>query len=367
MAETGIGIIGVGGFGLFSLEQFRLLPEVRITAIAGTHPEKYAKLAAEYHIPFFTTRWPELLTRPDVDIVYIATPPDTRVEMALAAFAEGKHVFCEKPLALTLAEADRMLEAADRAGRRLGINFVMRYNPLYDLVHDILARRLFGLPQRFLFENNAGDLPAEHWFWDPRRSGGVLVEHGVHFFDIFQQLFGEGRLAWAWSSQREGGEADRWFSALTYPGRVFGTFYHAFDKPSLIEQTRAVIECEQGSLRLDAWYPTRLQFDGVLTHDNVSLLTDLLPGVDIQSLDAPTSLSANDSERMVAARARGEIAIGDKQVMYATAVRDAMADFIAWTRHPSHRPCVTGADGRAALAIALEATEMVQRNTASSQ
>jgi predicted dehydrogenase len=301
-----------------------------------------------------------------VDIVYVATPPDTRVEMAVAAFAEGKHVFCEKPLALSLVEADRMLAAAKRADRRLGINFVMRYNPLYDLVRVIVTKRLLGFPQRFLFENHAGDLPAGHWFWNQQRSGGILVEHGVHFFDIFHTIFGEGDLFAAWVSQREGGQADRWSSALVYPMRVLGSFYHAFDKPSLIEHTWSVIECEQGSLRLDEWYPTRLRVDGILAEDRCQELVDLLPTVALHPLQDSMSVSANGVARTVTTHACAEISLGEKQAAYAAAVRDAVADFIAWTRDADHQPRVSGADGRAALALALDATILARRNPLSS-
>ena len=360
MSEIRLGILGVGGFGLFSLEQYRRLPEVRITAIAGTRPEKYAALARAYGIPFHTTDWRALVTHPDVDIVYLATPPDTRAEMALAALAAGKHVFCEKPLALTLADADRMLEDAGRTGLRLGINFVMRCSRIYDLVNTLVAERVFGAPQRLVFENNAGDLPAGHWFWDPRRSGGVLVEHGVHFFDIFRAIFGDGRLRWAGMSRRESGEADRWLCVLQYKERMFASYYHAFDKPSAIEHTRAVIECEQGALAIDGWFPTRLTAEGLVSASAAERASTALPGAEVVPLDSPQAVRADGREREVTHRLRAAVEIGDKQDAYAAAVRAAMLDFIAWVRNPAHHPRVSAVEGRAALAIALEATEMAR-------
>ena len=362
MAQCRLGIIGVGGFGLFSLEEYRRLPEIRITAIAGTRPEKYAALAKRYNIPFHTTDWRALVTHPEVDLVYLATPPDTRAEMALASLEAGKHIFCEKPLALSLADADRMLAAAERAGLRVGINFVMRYSRLYDLVNALVAARIFGDPQRFVFENNAGDLPAGHWFWDPARSGGILVEHGVHFFDIAGAIFGAPQLLWAGMSRRENGEADRWLCALRYRERMFATFYHAFDKPSAVEHTRAVLECEQGTLALDGWFPTHLTVEGLLAPTAIDRARDLLPTAEVAPLPEPQSVLADGRRREVTHRIRAMVSSGDKEQAYAAAVGEAMRDFAAWVRDDGHTPRVTGADGRAALATALAATGMAVRN-----
>jgi predicted dehydrogenase len=363
MAQIGLGIIGVGGFGLFALEQYRRLPEVRITAIAGTRAEKYAALAKQYDIPFHTTDWRALVAHPAVEVVYLATPPDTRAEMALAALAAGKHVFCEKPLALTLPDADDMLAAAEQAGLRVGINFVMRYSALYEQARAVVAARLFGEPQRFVFENAAGDLPGDHWFWDPRRSGGILVEHGVHFFDIAETIFGEGELRWAGMSRRASGAADRWLCILQYKERVFASFYHAFDKPSAVERTSSLIMCEQGMLTLDGWFPTQLTADGLLTAEAAEHAASLLPGAEITALPEPQAVLANGSERVVTHRLRAKVEIGDKQAAYAAAVSAALVDFLAWVDDDAHRPRVTGTEGRAALALALAATGLARETS----
>ena len=362
MSVVNIGIIGVGGFGRFSLEQFQRMPGVRVTAIAGTNPAKYAALAEEFDIPFHTTNWQALVAHPAVNIVYIATPPDTRVEMVTAALTAGKHVFSEKPLALALPAADRMLETAARNERRLGINFIMRYNPLYDAARAVVSAGVFGAPQRFFFENNASDLPAEHWFWDPARSGGILVEHGVHFFDIFHSFFGPGRLQWAGMGRRESGEADRWFCMLRYNERMFGSFYHAFDKPSEIEHTRAVIECEQGTLTFDGWYPISLTVEGITDAGGVEAMRASFSDLSVAAFAQPASVSAGGVCRQVTHRVNAGLALDDTQTAYAGAISAAMRDFIAWTQDPTHTPRVSGADGRAALALALAATGKAVEN-----
>ena len=106
-------------------------------------------------------------------------------------------MFCEKPLATDLAEARAAIEA-DRRGTTLTVDYVMRWNPLYWLIRRLQAVRrsrrwrLLGRLRRFALENLAGDerLPADHWFWDRATSGGIFIEHGVHFFDAAAWLFG---------------------------------------------------------------------------------------------------------------------------------------------------------------------------------
>lgn len=361
MTDARVGILGVGGFGLFTLEQYRQMPGIRITAIAGTHPEKYARLAATYGIPFHTTDWRALVTHPEVDIVYIATPPYLHAEQALAAMAAGKHVFCEKPLALHLDEADAMLDAAARHGTRVGINFVMRYSAGYRLLQDITSTGSLGAPLRFLFSNAAGDLPASHWFWDARLSGGIPVEHGVHFFDIFRAIFGPGTLRWAGSNHRGSGEEDKWLAVLQYEGSVLGSFYHAFDMPSVLERTWAMIEYERGRIGIEGWIPERVRLDGVVTAAAVEALAALTPVEATPLAETGETMRANGQAFSVTHHVRADVGLGEKSAIYAEAVRAALADFVAWVADPAHEPRVTGEDARAALHMAREVTAFAHR------
>jgi predicted dehydrogenase len=358
--ETRIGILGVGGFGFFCMEQYLQMPGVRVTVIGGTKPEKYARLAEQYRIPHFVTDWRALVSHPEVDVVYLATPPFLRGEPAIAAFQAGKHVFCEKPLALSLAEADAMLRAAAEHERRLGINFVMRYSRLYAVLAAIVREGLLGVPQRLVFENLAADLPAAHWFWDPARSGTIPVEHGVHFFDIFAAMLGPGTVCWAARGQRASGAEDRWLAALRYAD-ILATFYHAFATTSPLERTWCVLECARGRVRLEEWIPVRLRLEGQVSASEATRLRALLPEATVreEQMDGGPWLASGETinaDRLIDVTADA----GDKQAIYADAVREAMADFLAWTRDPAHQPQVTGADGRAALDIALQVRELAR-------
>src|SRR4029079_7305212 len=95
----------------------------------------------------------DLLRRDDIDLVYIATPPFLHFPQALAALEAGKHVLVEKPLALTIAQADELVAVARRRDRLLVANLMQRYNPLFDSVPRLVETRVLGDVLHGSFEN----------------------------------------------------------------------------------------------------------------------------------------------------------------------------------------------------------------------
>ena len=115
------------------LQQFAQVPGVKLTGMAGTHREAARAAARRFGIPDIEDV-DKLLARDDVDLVYIATPPFLHYPQAMAALEAGKHVICEKPLAMTVEQADAMIATARKHDRLLVANLMQRYNPLYDAV-----------------------------------------------------------------------------------------------------------------------------------------------------------------------------------------------------------------------------------------
>ena len=108
MARTlGIGILGFGGFGMFAAQQFAQVPGAALRCIAGTHREAAAKCAERFGLPDVKDV-DAMLAMPEVDLVYIATPPFLHHEQARAALRANKHVIVEKPLSLTMEQADEL-------------------------------------------------------------------------------------------------------------------------------------------------------------------------------------------------------------------------------------------------------------------
>ena len=162
--------------------------------MAGTNREAARAAALRFGIPDIEDV-DKLLARDDIDLIYIATPPFLHYPQAMAALEAGKHVICEKPLAMTVDQADDMVGEARKHDRLLLANLMQRYNPVYDAVSRLIQSKSLGEPLHGYFENYASDenLPPDHWFWDRSKSGGIFIEHGVHFFDMFAGWLGARR------------------------------------------------------------------------------------------------------------------------------------------------------------------------------
>ena len=124
------------------------------------------------------------------------------------------------------------------------------------------------------FENYASDefLNPSHWFWDDTKSGGIFIEHGVHFFDLFAGWLGEGELVSALQIRRPGLEeyiVDRVQATVLYKEGVVN-FYHGFDQPKILDRQEMRLQFERGEITLFKWVPVRMQLHGLLSSQDVS-------------------------------------------------------------------------------------------------
>ncbi|MHB8522907.1 MAG: Gfo/Idh/MocA family protein [Limisphaerales bacterium] len=150
MNQIGVAIVGCGGVTLQNhLPGLALCPQVRIAALCDTDPAVLQKAAERSGVTTAATRYEEVLKRDDVQAVIIATPNVTHAPIALAAIAAGKHVLCEKPIAMDHAEARRMGEAADRAGVRHMTAFTYRFVPAMRYLVHLVNRGDLGQPYHF--------------------------------------------------------------------------------------------------------------------------------------------------------------------------------------------------------------------------
>src|SRR5947209_882753 len=127
MKQIGVAIIGCGGIALQNhLPGLALCPETKVVALCDTDPATLERARQQTGVAVASTKHEEIVSRHDVDAVIIATPNFTHPKIALDAIAHGKHVLCEKPLALNFADALAMAVAADRAGVRHMTAFTYR-------------------------------------------------------------------------------------------------------------------------------------------------------------------------------------------------------------------------------------------------
>jgi predicted dehydrogenase len=150
MKTIGVAIIGCGGITLQNhLPGLALCAETRVVALCDSNPATLEKAARDTGITVTSTNYEELVRRDDVDAVIIATPNITHAPIALAAISAGKHVLCEKPIAMNGSEAVRMAAAADAAGVRHMTAFTYRFVPAMRYLRHLVARGDLGQPYHY--------------------------------------------------------------------------------------------------------------------------------------------------------------------------------------------------------------------------
>jgi predicted dehydrogenase len=199
-----VGLIGGGGIARLHAIAYAGapayfapdLPPVRLRRVAETD-ESLARSAAErLRFEEWTTDWEALVASPDIDVVSIATPNFLHAPMAIAAAAAGKHVFCEKPLSNTAADAERMCRAAATAGIVHAVNFNYRKVPAIGFIARLVRAGRLGDVREFraAFLQDWGNdtrIPRSWKFEADRAGGGSLIGVGSHLIDLARLLVGE--------------------------------------------------------------------------------------------------------------------------------------------------------------------------------
>lgn len=281
----GLGLIGCGGFARMIAEAVRSLPGIRVVALVDKIQERAESLKKEFG--FIDARVSgdpaDVLGKPDISLVAIATPPHSHEELSLASISAGQAVFCEKPGALSAASALKIAQAAEEKGVTAVVDLVMRQNPLCLILKTIIRKGILGEIERLEVENYAHDerLPVNHWFWDKHKSGGIWIEHGVHFFDLVNLVLDQTAPEWVWASgfiretpsdkegpNKEGKEGkgqttieDRVMAVAWYPRGTVVSFYHGFKRPERYERTITRVVGSKGYSALYGWMPMRLEVE----------------------------------------------------------------------------------------------------------
>lgn len=223
MKTLNLGLIGCGGLGKTHADCVSKIPEASFRAYADVN-EGAAKACLEtYGGDYATTDVSKLFSDKSIDAVYICTRHDSHADLAVAAARAGKHILIEKPLALNLADCERIADSVSKAGVSLMPAFKMRYYPL------IQKARAF-IPEPMLLVGQMMDdrWPDDSWVQDPVQGGANVHSQGCHTTDILRHLSGsEPKRLWA-----AGG-------ALSHPGHP------------CVDQSVATIEFTNG--RVASW------------------------------------------------------------------------------------------------------------------
>lgn len=191
---VGIGIIGTGFARTTQIPGFRDCMGARIVAIASHNRERAEGVAKEFAIPYATDNWQELVSRDDVDLVSIVTPPATHAEIALAALEHGKAVLCEKPMSMNREQSKQMADKAREAGVMALIDHELRFLNSRKTMRVMLQSGAVG-PIRhcnYVFRSDYRGLADRAWDWwsDETMGGGTLGAIGSHVIDSFRWIVG---------------------------------------------------------------------------------------------------------------------------------------------------------------------------------
>jgi predicted dehydrogenase len=190
------GLIGCGDIARRRVAPaLRELPNCELVAVSRARAELAESFAAEFGARRWYGDWRRLIADEEVEAVYVATPVHLHAEQVVAAAEAGKHVLCEKPMAMSAAECDRMIEACAASGVRLGVAYYRHFYPAVERIKAVIASGETGRPvvaQANAFERF--DPEASHprrWLIEKRLSGGgPMMDFGCHRVEVLLNLFG---------------------------------------------------------------------------------------------------------------------------------------------------------------------------------
>jgi predicted dehydrogenase len=188
IAEIGSAVIGTGFIGTVHVEQLRRIG-VQVRGVLGSTPERGQARAEALGVRHAYASLDELLEDPDVDVVHVTSPNHLHVPQTKAILASGRHVVCEKPLAMTAADSAELVRMASETGKVNAVNFNIRFYPLHQHVREVVAEGALG-DVRFVTGHYFQDwlLLASDWNWrlEPDKGGSLRAvgDIGSHWLDL---------------------------------------------------------------------------------------------------------------------------------------------------------------------------------------
>ena len=273
------GICGTGAIARKFVDALRRVPDARVVAVGSRSAERAEAFGARLRIERRHGTYEALAEDDGVDVVYVASTQDRHRDDTIRFLASGRHVLCEKPMALSVAEADAMFDAAQRADRFLMEGMWSRFLPSYVQLRRLLDDGAIGQPvlvqADFSFAVPGESRPG-HRLFDPERGGGALMDLGVYPLQLSRLVFGEPDHVFATGLLTDSGVDGQTTLTLTHPhggvamlsaaiitpgtctARVMGTegaitldaFMHATRTLTVEGHVPRVIETEPASIHL---------------------------------------------------------------------------------------------------------------------
>lgn len=370
-----IGIIGYGGFGKFLHYWWNKMDGVKVIAVSDHRLDKDGSTDTRQY-----ENWEEMICDEEIDIVSVAMPPAFHVEIACAAMRHNKHVLLEKPIAITEEGARQILDTQKETGKVITVDHMLRYNPIVKALIKLSRTEIFGKLRHAVVTNFAQDesLSPEHWFWDKAISGGIFIEHGVHFFDIVNALTNQKPTkVYGCSHSRNDKQEDQVSAMVLYDDGLIASHYHSFSGPGFFEKTTIRLMYDLAKIEIEGWMPMKGNIK-VLVSDETKTNLDIIPGLNVEnvtSIDELTDVSRPEGWGNTGVENQNNIKFGGieydvtqmvsagfeipetKSEVYGECLQLILSDMITKIEDPAHELNVTAQDAYESLKIAILAEQ----------
>lgn len=243
MDKIKIGIIGAGYIGGVHASVLARDERVRVSAIYDLVDERAQSLLSSSGANVSPSA-EDLIASSDA--VYITTPNTKHTELAITAAAAGKHVFCEKPMATNLADAQKVLDAAGKSKAVFQVGHNRRFAPVYAALKQMISEE--AAPHSAHVKMNRGELVNPEWVGDPQITGGFLYETTIHMFDMLRFLLGEVAHLTALGSTHEYPETDDFSVLVGFKSGVHATLCSSADASWLFPFERVEVFCHHRTI-----------------------------------------------------------------------------------------------------------------------
>ncbi len=228
MEKVNVGLIGVGRIGRLHARNLKYqIPGTKVLAVADIFEKSAKEVASQLEIPIAEKDYRVLLENDGIDAVVICSSTDTHAQIIVEAAEAGKHIFCEKPIALDLKKIEKAIDAVKKAGVKLQVGFNRRFDPSFKKAKDLVASGMIGTPHLVRITSRDPEPPPISYV---KVSGGIFLDMMIHDFDMARYLLDQEVVELMAVGSclvdpaiGEAGDIDTAIVTLKYKGGAWGT------------------------------------------------------------------------------------------------------------------------------------------------
>lgn len=248
-----VGIIGAGFTGGIHASSYAVIPNAELIAIADINVEKAKEVANRFNAKAYNS-FQTMLNECKIDMVDVCLPTNLHKEYVLKAAKAGRHIFCEKPLARSIEDAEVMIEACKSVGIKFMVGHVVRFFHEFVRAKEIIEGGMIGKPGLVRTTRAAGfPTASQDWYADIDKSGGVILDMIIHDFDFLRWCFGEVERVYAESlTYKKVKRTDYALIILRFKNGIIAHVEGSWAHPAGTFFTRLEVAGDQGLLEFDS-------------------------------------------------------------------------------------------------------------------